>query len=51
LGYNPNPPLEELLAEYGRAGGTHHVAVTRGDRREEIAAVAELFNLDLHVLT
>jgi L-arabinose isomerase len=49
--FKPDAPLEELLAEYGRAGGTHHVAITRGDRREEIAVVAELLNLDLHVLT
>ncbi len=40
--FRPDVALPELLSRYGLAGGTHHIAMTVGDRREEIRKLAEL---------
>lgn len=48
--FKPDMRLEELLTEYGACGGTHHVAMTRGDRLEDIIKLAELLQINIVIL-
>jgi L-arabinose isomerase len=48
--FKPGMGLEELLVEYGLLGGTHHVAMTAGDRRDDMEKVASLLNIEAVVL-
>jgi L-arabinose isomerase len=49
--FKPDMKLEELLTEYGLYGGTHHVAMVKGDRVEDLLKLAELLRMDAVVLT
>ena len=40
--FRPDMELPDFLTEYGIAGGTHHIAMTKGDRIEEITALTGL---------
>ena len=44
-------PLPDFLSAYGRAGGTHHIAMTYGDRTREISCLAEMLNIQYVELT
>jgi L-arabinose isomerase len=48
--FKPDVGLEEFLTEYGLAGGTHHVALTPGDRREDLARLAEVLGVGIRIL-
>jgi L-arabinose isomerase len=48
--FKPDMPLEELLTEYGLLGGTHHLAMTEGDRREELVGLAQILNVEIVAL-
>ncbi|MGQ9616619.1 MAG: L-arabinose isomerase family protein [Spirochaetota bacterium] len=48
--FKPDMRLEDLLTEYSIHGGTHHIAMTKGDRREELVKLAELLEIDLILL-
>lgn len=48
--FKPDIPLRDFLIEYGLAGGTHHIALTYGDRREEIKKLAELLQIELIIM-
>jgi L-arabinose isomerase len=48
--FKPDMGLEEFLTEYGLAGGTHHVALTPGDRGEELARLAEVLGIEIRIL-
>jgi len=48
--FKPDIPLENFLTEYSIAGGTHHIAMTTGDRIEEVAKLAELLQINVVVL-
>jgi len=43
--FKPDLRLPDFLTAYGRAGGTHHCALTRGDKREEISKLADILNI------
>lgn len=49
--FKPDLELEDFLSEYGLAGGTHHIAMTPGDRREDLIRLAEMLKIDIVVLT
>jgi L-arabinose isomerase len=49
--FKPDMGLEDFLTEYGLAGGTHHAALTPGDRREELARLAEVLGVEIGILT
>jgi len=42
--------LEELLTEYGLLGGTHHISMTRGDRRDDLEGLASLLGIETRIL-
>ncbi len=46
----PDMELPAFLTEYGLAGGTHHIAVTSGDRRDDILKFAEMMRVNAVVL-
>jgi L-arabinose isomerase len=48
--FRPAMGLEELLTEYGLLGGTHHVALTRGDRRDDFTKLASLLGVETAML-
>ena len=48
--FTPDMPLADFLTAYGEAGGTHHIALTRGDKIDDIIKLAELLNIDLVIL-
>jgi L-arabinose isomerase len=48
--FKPDMGLEDLLTEYSLHGGTHHLAMTTGDRMEELVKLAELLEIDLVLL-
>jgi L-arabinose isomerase len=48
--FKPSLNLEDFLNEYGLAGGTHHIAMTPGDRREDLIRLAEMLGIDIVVL-
>ena len=48
--FKPDLGLEEFLTEYGLAGGTHHVAMTGGNRNEELIELAKMLQLDIVVM-
>ncbi len=48
--FKPDMPLEELLSEYGLLGGTHHLAMTKGDRREDLVRLAQVLNIEIVAL-
>jgi len=48
--FKPDMELENLLTEYGAAGGTHHIAMAKGNRIEEIIVLAEMLNINLVIL-
>jgi len=49
--FKPDMKLEDLLTEYGLYGGTHHVAMIKGDRARDLLKLAELLRIDSAVLT
>lgn len=48
--FKPDMELPTFLTEYGRAGGTHHIAVTCGDRQDDILKLAEMLGVNAVVL-
>ena len=48
--FKPDMKLEDFLTEYSSAGGTHHISMTRGDRKEQLVKLAELLELDIVVM-
>jgi len=42
--------LPDFLTAYSRAGGTHHCAMTRGDKRNELKKLAEILTIPLIIL-
>jgi L-arabinose isomerase len=48
--FRPSVGLEDLLTEYGLLGGTHHVSMTGGDRREDLSKLASLLGIEAVVL-
>ncbi|MCK5568662.1 MAG: hypothetical protein KAJ15_03035, partial [Spirochaetes bacterium] len=48
--FKPDIKLEDFLAEYSTAGGTHHISMTRGDRKEDLVKLAGLLQLDIVVM-
>jgi L-arabinose isomerase len=48
--FKPDMPLEELLTEYGLLGGTHHLAMTMGDRTEDLVRLAQILNTEIVAL-
>jgi L-arabinose isomerase len=48
--FKPDLELSDFLSEYGLAGGTHHIAMTRGEKKEEIVKLAELLRVNSVVL-
>jgi len=48
--FKPDMELPAFLTEYGRAGGTHHIAVTDGDRQDDILKLAEMLQINAVVL-
>ena len=49
--FKPDLKLEDFLSEYGLSGGTHHIAMTPGDRREDLIRLAEILKIDIVMLT
>jgi len=49
--FKPDMKLEDLLTEYGLYGGTHHVAMIKGDRARDLLKLAEWLRIDAAVLT
>lgn len=43
--FKQDMPLPDFLTAYGRAGGTHHIAMTYGDRTRDVRCLAELLNI------
>ena len=48
--FKPDLDLKDFLTVYGEAGGTHHIALTMGDRIEDMVKLAEMLNIDLIIL-
>ena len=48
--FKPDLALPDFLTAYGVAGGTHHIAMTMGDRTDDIMKLAEMLNIDLIIL-
>ncbi len=48
--FKPDMNLKDFLTEYGIAGGTHHTAMTRGDRVDDLVRLAELLGIDVCVI-
>ena len=48
--FKPDMTLHDFLTEYGLAGGTHHIAMTRGDKKKEVEKLAELLQLNIVIL-
>ena len=46
----PPQGVARFLEEYSRLGGTHHSALTLGDRADAVAAFARLAGLDCAVM-
>jgi L-arabinose isomerase len=46
----PAMGLEDLLTEYGMLGGTHHVSLTRGDRKDDLSKLASLLGIETVML-
>jgi L-arabinose isomerase len=49
--FKPDMKLEDLLTEYGMFGGTHHVAMVKGDRIDDLLKLAEWLHINAVVLT
>ena len=43
--FKPEIPLTDFLTSYGLAGGTHHIAMTFGDRLREMNRLSELLGI------
>ena len=48
--FKPDLKLSDFLTNYGFEGGTHHLALTKGDRREDIMKLAEILNINVVLL-
>ncbi|MFW6137808.1 MAG: L-arabinose isomerase family protein [Spirochaetota bacterium] len=48
--FKPHLSLNELLARYGYAGGTHHVSVIQGNRRDDLLKLAQMMEIRAVVL-
>lgn len=48
--FKPDGVLEDFLTKFGLAGGTHHSAITKGDKKEEIKKLAEILKIKLVIL-
>jgi L-arabinose isomerase len=48
--FRPAIKLEDMLTEYGYLGGTHHIAMTRGDKREDLMKLAQLLDIETEML-
>ena len=49
--FKPDMGLEALLTEYGLFGGTHHVAMVKGNRTDDLLKLAEWLHINTVVLT
>ena len=49
--FKPDMGLEALLTEYGLFGGTHHVAMVKGDRIDDLLKLAEWLHINTVVVT
>jgi L-arabinose isomerase len=49
--FKPDMTLEQLLNEYGHYGGTHHVAMLKGDCVEDLLKLAQLLRIESVVLS
>ena len=47
----PDMKLEDLLTRYGMLGGTHHVAMTPGDRTEDLARLTKILGMRVEILS
>ena len=43
--FKPDRELPDFLTAYGLAGGTHHIAMTIGDKKKEIQQLADMLNI------
>jgi len=43
--FKPDMELPDFLTAYGMAGGTHHIAMTSGNRKKEIRQLAEILGI------
>jgi L-arabinose isomerase len=48
--FKPAMPVEEFLAEYSRAGGTHHLAISYGLEAETVVAFAKMMGWETVVI-
>ena len=48
--FKPDMALIDFLTAYGEAGGTHHAAMTLGDRTESIIKLAEMLGIDIEII-
>lgn len=44
--FKPDMELPEFLTAYGLAGGTHHIAMTAGDRKQELHELADMLGIE-----
>jgi L-arabinose isomerase len=49
--FKPDMGLEDLLTEYGLFGGTHHVAMVKGNRIDDLLKLAEWLHISIVVLS
>ncbi len=49
--FKPDMKLEDLLTEYGLCGGTHHVAMVKGDRTDDLLKLAEWLHINMVLLS
>ena len=43
--FKPDMELPDFLTAYGLAGGTHHIAMTAGDKKKEIQQLADMLGV------
>lgn len=48
--FKPDGELPDFLTAYGKAGGTHHIGLTRGERTGEVMMLAELLGIQSIIL-
>ena len=49
--FKPDMELKDLLTEYGLSGGTHHVALVKGNRMNDLLKLSEWLNINAVLLT
>jgi len=48
--FKPDIELPDFLTEYGLAGGTHHIAMSKGDRIEDILSLSEMLGIETVII-